>query len=190
MAQQNCTMVRRWRIFGDFLRPPFPASRVQHVSDVHPKFALGPHHVWSIADIQCATAENSRGKKIEDKRNHRTKIKCPHLLRTAAINSSDIQDTHNSSAKLHWRSTPAAPLVTTTEVLQSQPAWNSSDENRFHLQCSPHLEHSTSRHHWQLECYSKQFQEETKNVFITLHRIHSLTWPPRLRFRFLMPWPH
>jgi len=31
--------------FGDFLRPVFSASRVQHVSDVCSKFALGPHHV-------------------------------------------------------------------------------------------------------------------------------------------------
>jgi len=29
-----------------FLRPVFPASRVQHNSDLHSKFALGPHHVW------------------------------------------------------------------------------------------------------------------------------------------------
>jgi len=29
-----------------FLRPVFPVSRVQHVSDLHPKFALRPHHVW------------------------------------------------------------------------------------------------------------------------------------------------
>jgi len=39
-------MVRRWRIFGDFLYPLFPASHVQHVADLHPKFALMPHHVW------------------------------------------------------------------------------------------------------------------------------------------------
>ena len=32
-------------IFGDFLRPAFPASRVQHISDLHLKFALRPHHV-------------------------------------------------------------------------------------------------------------------------------------------------
>jgi len=32
--------------FGDFLRPVFTASRVQHVSDLHPKFAQRPHHVW------------------------------------------------------------------------------------------------------------------------------------------------
>jgi len=29
-----------------FLRPVFSASRVQQVSDLHPKFALRPHHVW------------------------------------------------------------------------------------------------------------------------------------------------
>jgi len=46
IARQYCTMVRRWRLFGDFLRPVFPASRVQDVSDMHPKFALRPHHVW------------------------------------------------------------------------------------------------------------------------------------------------
>ena len=33
-------------IFVDFLRPAFPASRVQQVSDLHLKFALRPHHVW------------------------------------------------------------------------------------------------------------------------------------------------
>jgi len=45
-------------IFGDFLRPVFSASRVQHVSDLHHKFA-------SMADIQSATAEIRRGKKEE-----------------------------------------------------------------------------------------------------------------------------
>jgi len=28
-----------------FLGPAFPASHVQHISDLHSKFALGPHHV-------------------------------------------------------------------------------------------------------------------------------------------------
>jgi len=38
-------MVPRWRIFGDFLGPAFPANHVQHMSDLPSKFALGPHHV-------------------------------------------------------------------------------------------------------------------------------------------------
>ena len=46
MARQSCAMVPRWQIFGDFLRPAFPVSHVPHVSDLHPKFALRPHHVW------------------------------------------------------------------------------------------------------------------------------------------------
>jgi len=54
------------------LRPVFAASRVQHVSDLHLKFALKPHHVY----IQSATAEIRRGKKKkeEDRRNLRAKI--------------------------------------------------------------------------------------------------------------------
>jgi len=39
-------MVHRWRIFGDFLRSVFSVSRVQHVSGLHPKFALRPQRVW------------------------------------------------------------------------------------------------------------------------------------------------
>jgi len=45
MAQQSCSTVHRWQIFGNFLRPAFPASRVYHISDLHSKFALRPHHV-------------------------------------------------------------------------------------------------------------------------------------------------
>jgi len=41
-ARQSCAMVPKWR----FLCPVFPASRMQHISDLHSKFALGPHHVW------------------------------------------------------------------------------------------------------------------------------------------------
>jgi len=38
--------VVRWCQNGDFLRPVFAASRVLHISDLHSKFALKPHHVW------------------------------------------------------------------------------------------------------------------------------------------------
>jgi len=44
------------------LHPVFSASCVQHISDLHPKFAL--HTICaSMADIQSATAEIRRGKK-------------------------------------------------------------------------------------------------------------------------------
>jgi len=45
IAQQSCPMVPRWRFLATFLGPAFAASRVQHISDLHSKFALGPHHV-------------------------------------------------------------------------------------------------------------------------------------------------
>jgi len=45
IARQSCAMVPRWRFFDDFLRLVFAASPVQHVSDLHLKFALRPHHV-------------------------------------------------------------------------------------------------------------------------------------------------
>ena len=46
IARQICGMVPRWRFFASFLRPVFSASHVQHISDLHSKFALRPHHVW------------------------------------------------------------------------------------------------------------------------------------------------
>jgi len=45
IARQSCGMVPRWRFFASFLRPVFAASHVQHMSDLHSKFALRPHHV-------------------------------------------------------------------------------------------------------------------------------------------------
>jgi len=46
IAQQSYVMVPRWQFFAYFLRLVFSASRVQHISDMHSKFALRPHHVW------------------------------------------------------------------------------------------------------------------------------------------------
>jgi len=44
IARQSCAMVPRWRFLATFLHPVFSASRAQHVSDLHSKFALGPYH--------------------------------------------------------------------------------------------------------------------------------------------------
>jgi len=38
--------VVRWCQNGDFLHPVFSVSCVQPISDMHPKFALRPRHVW------------------------------------------------------------------------------------------------------------------------------------------------
>ena len=63
IAQQSCAMVPRWRFLATFLRPVFAASCEQHISDLHSKFALGPHLCQSMVDIQPAAAEIRRGKK-------------------------------------------------------------------------------------------------------------------------------
>jgi len=46
IARQSCPIVPRWRFLATFLGPAFAASRMQHISDLHSKFALGPHYVW------------------------------------------------------------------------------------------------------------------------------------------------
>jgi len=45
IARQICAMVPRWRFLATFLCPVISASHVQHVSDLHLKFTLRPHHV-------------------------------------------------------------------------------------------------------------------------------------------------
>jgi len=70
IARQSCAMVPRWRFLTTFLRPVFSASRAQHVSDLHSKFALRPHHVWKygrhpISDRLGEEKKKDR-KKIEE----------------------------------------------------------------------------------------------------------------------------
>ena len=99
VAKIQPNKVMRWDQDGNFLRPVFPSRCVQHVSDLHLKFALRPHHV---SDIHSATAEITWGKKrkIEDrKRNHRAKIWCLHLLCRAAITNLYNRITLNKNKK-------------------------------------------------------------------------------------------
>jgi len=69
-------MANFWRIFGEFLRPVFTASRIQQISDMHSKFALRHIMCGSTVDTQSATAENRRAKerrkKVYERRNHKT----------------------------------------------------------------------------------------------------------------------
>jgi len=55
-------------IFASFLRPVFSASRVQHISDMHFKFAQGHTMCGSMVDIQSLAAEIRRGKKERRKK--------------------------------------------------------------------------------------------------------------------------
>ena len=45
LAKLQPDKVVQWCADDNFLRPVFPASRVQRISDMHSKFALRPHHV-------------------------------------------------------------------------------------------------------------------------------------------------
>jgi len=60
-------------IFGEFLRPVFSASRVQHVSDLHLKFALRSYHMWKYGRYPSAMAEIRRGKKEERRKKPQSK---------------------------------------------------------------------------------------------------------------------
>jgi len=63
-------------IFGDFFASCISASRAQHVSDLHSKFALRPHHVWKYGrhPISDTLRLGEEKKKKKEKRNHRMKI--------------------------------------------------------------------------------------------------------------------
>jgi len=78
-------MVPRWRFLATFLRPVFAAIRVQHISDLRSKFALGHAMCKSMVDIQPAAAEIRRGKKKKKKKKETTgqKYNDPVLHRAA-----------------------------------------------------------------------------------------------------------
>jgi len=67
-------MLPRWQLFGNYLRPVFATSRAQHISDLHSKFALRPHHVWKYArhpiyDRWDYARKNKKQEEAEKKKN-------------------------------------------------------------------------------------------------------------------------
>jgi len=52
IVRQSFVMVRIWRILCKFLHPVFSVSRVQHISDLHSKFALR-HIMSSSSAVWC-----------------------------------------------------------------------------------------------------------------------------------------
>jgi len=62
-------MVPRWQIFDDFLRPEFAGSCMDHISDLHLKFALRPHHVfpevWQTSTLRRLRLGEEKKKKEE-----------------------------------------------------------------------------------------------------------------------------
>jgi len=82
-------MVHRWRIFGEFLHPVFSASHMRHISDLHSKFALRPHHVWKYGRHPIRDHWEQARKKEE--RNHSCRIQWPTLLDSHSMNSIYVQ---------------------------------------------------------------------------------------------------
>jgi len=69
-------LIRRYSLTtlcdGEFLRPVFSASRVQHISELHCEFAVKPHHVWKYGRHPISDAENRRGEKKKKKKKKET----------------------------------------------------------------------------------------------------------------------
>jgi len=62
-------MVRRSRFFGDFLRPAFSASRVQHVSDLE---------VWQTSNLRLLRlGEEKKNKERKKKPQGKNIMVCP-----------------------------------------------------------------------------------------------------------------
>ena len=85
VARQSCAMMPRWRFLATFLRPAFPASRVQQVSDLHVKFALRHTMCGSMVDIQSTAAEITRGKEKRKIEIAGQKLQWSALLHRASI---------------------------------------------------------------------------------------------------------
>jgi len=95
IARQSCSMVPRRRIFDDFLRPAFPASRMQHISDLHSKSAVGHAMCRSMVDIQSATAEIRRREREEEKKEERRRKKKKEEERRRKKEEEEIGHTYN-----------------------------------------------------------------------------------------------
>ena len=98
IARQSCAMVPRWRFFNNFLRPVFATSPVQHVSDLHFKFALRLHHVCKYGRHPiCDGWDQARNeRKKEERTNDRMNI-WPALLHRAVIKKANHFPLHSVS---------------------------------------------------------------------------------------------
>ena len=66
MARQRCTLVPKWRFFASCI------CSEPHISDMHSKFALRPHHVWKYGRHPISVAAEIRQGKKDS--NHKAKI--------------------------------------------------------------------------------------------------------------------
>jgi len=86
----------QWCQNGDFLHPVFPVSRVQHISDLHSKFALRPHHVSKYGRHPiCGRWDKARKKR-------RKKLECGPMPNVMAA-LSNIGGALYSTPQFGWR---------------------------------------------------------------------------------------
>jgi len=108
-------MVPRWRFLRDFASG-ISAIRVQHISDLHSKFALKPHHVWKyMVDIHLRPLRIG-----EDKEERRRKKKKEEVTAGVKRNGlpitmgghdkTKITGTVHTSAKARFTSVPDQDL--------------------------------------------------------------------------------
>ena len=79
-ARQSCTMVPKMAIFCVILRSVFPASRVQHISDLHSKFSSYIH----FTGLELMNASNRSSCYLHTKFSHTLK---PPVLRICITSS-------------------------------------------------------------------------------------------------------
>jgi len=102
IARQSCAMVPIWRIFLRFFASCISASRVQHVSDLHPKFVLRPHHVWKYGRYSvCDNWDYAREKRKIEERNKK-KPQGKHIM-SAATHGGHNCDRERKTVNLHNR---------------------------------------------------------------------------------------
>ena len=86
-------------IFGDFLRPEFLASRVQHVSDLHLNFALRikgslaactAMEVWQTSNLRRLTLGEE--KKIEDRKKAYGRNIMAYIIKQVSVVVSAVAD--------------------------------------------------------------------------------------------------
>jgi len=99
IARQSCAMVPKWQ----FLRPVFPPSRVQHISDLHSKFARATPcvEVWWTSNLRPLRLGEEKDKRRRKKKdgNHRAKYNGrPYYIGRPMAITSSYESMHSLTA--------------------------------------------------------------------------------------------
>jgi len=110
-----------------------PVNRMQHISDMHSKFALRPHHVQKYG-IQSLTAEIRRGKK---RKKDRKKPQGKNIMSTSATQGSHdiiwIWKYHEQSSILSMNINVPPILDSNATPTEQMPLFASAATSPAHL---------------------------------------------------------